>query len=630
MITSLLRQRRFLAFFVVQFIGAFNDNLYKSALLVLFALSIHDPTTLSFYTNLSMALFILPMFICSAWSGLLAEKFEKRTIIIVLKWFEVLIMLLGIIAFWGQQPLWMIAILFLLGLQSSFFGPVKYGLLPERLSDNELMAGNGLVEAGTFLAILFGTILGAYLIAQETLRTFFYVLMVCSACLGLGCAYAIPSIETKKMAIKFKHLPAFHPWRQTRVLLQYSYQQKEIFAAILGISWFWVIGGLLLTQLPQFAQTVLRGDEGVMTYLLALFSVGVGVGSLASNALSKGRIEIGLVPVGALLMSLALYSITTIAGRELQTLQTLSAFIHDERFWHTTLAFAALAFAGGLYIVPLYALIQHHAREGYKSQMIAANNIINSFFMVLTSVLAIVILSGFEASLQQFFTLLLVMQILITAYSLYKIPRFILYLLAKLIAFLGYRVKISGQEHIPKQGAAILICNHLSYMDAIILLASIRRPVRFVMYYKIFDLAGLNWVFRGVHAIAIAGRKEQPQVFRQALKSVDDALINGELVMIFPEGKISQDGEIDVFKRGVELMLRKRPVPIIPMALDNLWGSFYSHKNGLFKGWPRHYRPKVFLTIGAALAPDTKVEHMQAVVQQLKNQTSAKNEKTPF
>ena len=575
----LLFSRRFLPFFITQFFGAFTDNLYKNALLVYLTLHLTDSQTLSLYTNLSMALFIFPMFLFSAWSGLLADRFEKRFLIVRIKWLEVFIMVVGILAFVFDLIPVMVLVLCLLGLQSTFFGPVKYGILPERLREEELMLGNGLVEAGTFLAILGGTLVGASLVARESLYPWLCAARAASVGIGVAAAYAIPAYqgETDRHA-----LPPFQPWRQTTTLLAYTARQKTIFQCILAISWFWLLGGALLTQIPQYTKEILNSDPTVTTYLLVLFSVGIGVGSLLSNLLARGRIEAGLVPVGAFILAAGLAGVITIsANPAIAEAQTLAAFWHDPRFVRTTLAFFAIAFGGGIYAVPLYAIIQHRAESGHKSQMIAANNILNALFLVLVSVLSIIILSVFGWSLQALIALLLGVHLAISLYIFTVVPEFIMRCLVILIVACCYRLRVRGRDNIPRSGAAIIACNHLTYMDALILMVAIRRPLRFIMYYKIFRIPVLRYIFKSARAIPIAGRSEDAALFRQSFEDVHTALADGDIVAIFPEGELTRDGEIGVYRRGIEKMLERDPVPVIPVAIDNLWGSLFSHAGGL-------------------------------------------------
>ena len=597
----LLFSRRFLPFFITQFFGAFTDNLYKNALLVYLTLHLTDSQTLSLYTNLSMALFIFPMFLFSAWSGLLADRFEKRFLIVRIKWLEVFIMAVGILAFVFDLIPVMVLVLCLLGLQSTFFGPVKYGILPERLREEELMLGNGLVEAGTFLAILGGTLVGASLVARESLYPWLFAAMVASVIIGVLAAYAIPAWhgETDRRA-----LPPFRPWQQTKALLAYTARQKTIFQCILAISWFWLLGGALLTQIPQYTKEILNSDPTVTTYLLVLFTVGIGVGSLLSNLLARGRIEAGLVPVGAFILAAGLAGVITIsANPAIAEAQTLAAFWHDPRFVRTTLAFFAIAFGGGIYAVPLYAIIQHRAESGHKSQMIAANNIINALFLVIVSLLGVLVLGVLGWSLQAMFALLLVLHLAISLYIFTVVPEFIMRCLVILIIACCYRLRVEGRDNVPKSGAAIIACNHLSYMDALILMVAIRRPVRFI--------------FKSAGAFPIAGQREDAALFRASFEHVHNALGKGDLIGIFPEGELSRDGKLGDYKRGIERMLARDPVPVIPVAIGNLWGSLFSHSGGLMKGGPRKWFARITVQIGVPLPPETTAAELKEATQRL-------------
>ncbi len=627
----LLFQRKFFPFFITQFFGAFNDNLFKNAMLVFFSLTVASSSTLSLYTNLSMALFILPMFLFSAWSGLLAEQFEKRQLILAIKALEVLIMLLGVIAFVFEWPVLMMAILFLLGLQSAFFGPVKYGILPERLEKQELMLGNGLVEAGTFLAILLGTLLGAWLVSLTGQRYWLYLLMLSATAIGMIAAWFVPRFGKKQMQLSWRALPEFKPWKQTLSLLGYAYRKPVLFRSILAISWFWLLGGALLTQIPQFSKDVLGSNPEVTTYLLVLFSIGIGLGSLFASKLARGRIEPGLVPFGAFLLLGFLAWIVSCSGAPevaVDELKSLSEFFHDPAFWPVTLAFAGTAFSGGIYVVPLYALLQHRTDEGHKSQMIAANNIVNSLFLVLISLISIVVLSVFHASMQTLFLILTVLHLGVSIYIFREVPEFILRFIALVLSRVLYRVRIKGRENFPMEGPALVICNHVTYMDPLIIMSACPRPIRFVMYYKIFNTPVINWVFKTAKAIPIAGRSENIATFNQAFKDVAEALQAGEVVGIFPEGGLTHDGEIAEFQRGVEYILKDNPVPVIPMVLDNLWGSFFSRYGGLFRGLPRKFMAKVTLQVGPSLSPASKAKEMEAVVRALKDPESGQTQST--
>lgn len=616
-------KRRFFPFFIVQFFGAFNDNVFKNAMLIYFSL-IFSAQTLSLYTNLAMALFILPMFLFSAWSGLIAETIEKKRLIIALKLLECLIILLGIIAFSYQQSWLMMIVLCLLGIQSAFFGPVKYGILPEQLKKEELMLGNGLIEAGTFLAILTGTILGADIVGRafnnmEHINfNLLYIVMIIAAGVGLLAAFFVP----KKALNARQSLPVFRPWAQTKALIAYTYQQKPLFNAILANSWFWLLGAVLLTQIPQFSKDVLGANPQITTYLLAIFSIGIGIGSIAASKLTAGRIETELSTLAAWLMLPFMIGIAFLSGKtsQHQTLLDFAQFFHQRNFWTVSCLFFGLAFFGGIYVVPLYAKLQHQSEEGNKSRIIAANNIINSFFIVLISLFSILILSILGLSLRTLFLIITIAHFVVAIILFKREPHYTLRFIAIMISRSFYRLKVVGRENLPEQGGILLICNHVSYMDSLIIMAASHRRVRFMMYYLIHRFKPLHWLFKAAATIPIAGKRENPQVFNEAFDIVSESLKNGEQILIFPEGKLTTDGEIGTFQRGAEFILKRDPVPVIPLYIDNLWGSFFSRYEGLFKGKPRKFRANITLYIGKPLAADATIQEMFTAVKALEVQ----------
>lgn len=622
----LLFSRRFGPFFLTQFGGAFVDNFYKNALLVFMTLHLSGQM-LSLYSNLAMALFILPFFIFSAWSGLLADGREKRHLILRIKLLEIAIVAIGMLAFWLENVWLMLAVIFLLGLQSTFFGPVKYAMLPERLAENELMLGNGLIEAGTFIAIILGMLLGSYF--YENLRSAFYVLMALSTLGGFAVAALIPRGEQPLRV----PLPAFRPWRQTITLLKETVAQKTIYQCILAVSWFWLLGTALMTQIPLLTKEYLVASNSVMIYLLVLFSVGIGVGSLLANVLARGRVEPGLVPFGAFLMAAGMFAfICAIPGkgdivRDMPL--DFAAFFHAGGFWRITLSVLLTAVASGIYVVPLYAVIQARAEKGKKAQVIAANNIINALFMVAVSLLSIVVLSVLGRSIGELVGLLLLLHLVISYHIFKRVPEFILRLIVLVITRVLYRVRFEGREHIPPRGAAVLICNHVSYLDAFLLMAACRRPIRFIMYYKIFEIPVLQQVFRLARAIPIAARHESAPVFRQAFVDAEKELGKGHIVGIFPEGGLTRDGEVAPFKGGVNLILAKTPVPVIPVAISHMWGSFFSHSApGAFRGF-RGLRHRVTVRIGAPLPADSGVDELREAVLSLMEEKYTRFPKKP-
>jgi 1-acyl-sn-glycerol-3-phosphate acyltransferase len=576
---ALLGTRRFLPFFLTQFFGAFNDNLFRNALVVSITygavVAADDAAVL---TNLAQGLFILPFFLFSALAGQLADKYEKSSLIRLTRLFEVALMICAAVAlYFGHLPT-LFTLLFLLGVLATIFGPLKYSLMPQHLRQSELVGGNALVDSGTFLAILIGTISGG-LIAGGTrsANTAAAVAMVVIAAGTYLCSRFIPRAEAADPNLKVN----FNLFTATRDVIRFASQTRSIFLSLLGISWFWLVGALILAQLPAYAKDVLGGDKTVFTLLLAAFSIGTALGSLACERLSGHKIEIGLVPLGSIGMTVCLIDLyfehpdAHASGAALLSWkQFLSA-----GGWDVALDCALIGVFGGLFIVPLYALILSRSAESHRARIIACNNILNAGFMVLAAVLAIAWFAlGF--SIPQLFILAGVLNALVATYIYTLVPEFLMRFLTWVFVNLMYRIKVRGLENIPETGPVLLVSNHVSFMDALVIGGSVRRPVRFVMDHSIFRIPVLGFIFRTARAIPIAPAREDPEALQKAFDRIDAELADGEVVCIFPEGKLTRDGEMSEFKRGVEKILERRPVPVIPMALRGLWGSFFSRRDG--------------------------------------------------
>ena len=602
---SLLGQRRFGPFFLTQFFGAFNDNVYKNALIILIAFQsagqgLGDSNTL---INLSAGLFILPFFLFSATAGQLADKHEKSRFIRWVKAMEIVIMSVAVAGFrLGEVPLLM-GLLFLMGTQSTLFGPVKYGILPQHLRDEELVGGNGLVEMGTFLAILLGTLAGGVLIGiPGDGAALVSITVVVLACLGFLSSLGIPRAPPVAPGLRINWNPLTETWRN----ISFAHGNRTVFLSILGISWFWLLGATYLAQLPNFTKTTLGGNEQVVTLLLTLFSIGIGVGSLLCERLSDRKVELGLVPFGSI--GLTLFGIDLflavgghpVAGAALDA----AGFLHAPGSARVLFDILMLGLFGGFYIVPLYALVQQRSEPSHRSRIIAANNILNALFMVVSAAMAILILNA-GLSISQLFLVIAVMNAAVALYIYTLVPEFLMRFLVWMLIHSIYRIRKQGLEHIPENGSAVLVCNHVSFVDALVIAGCIRRPVRFVMHYRFYELPVLNFIFRTAGAIPIATGRENPQMLARAYEQISRYLEQGEVVCIFPEGRLTPDGEIKTFQPGVEKIIRRNPVPVVPMALRGLWGSFFSRKGGAaMKGkLPRPLFYRIGLTLGTPVPP---------------------------
>ncbi len=607
---SLLRKRRFCPFFLTQFFGAFNDNVYKNALIILIAFQsagqgLGESNTL---INLSAGLFILPFFLFSATAGQLADKYEKSRFIRWVKVMEIAIMSLAVTAFHlGSIPL-LIGLLFLMGTQSTLFGPVKYGILPQHLREKELVGGNGLVEMGTFLAILLGTLTGGVLIGVPVNgAAMVSVTIIALACLGFLCSLGIPTAAAVAPELRINWNPFTETWRSIR----FAHGNRTVFLSILGISWFWLLGATYLAQLPNFTKVNLGGNEQVVTLLLTLFSVGIGAGSLLCERLSGRRVELGLVPFGSI--GLTVFGIDLflavpeipVAGAALDAV----AFMHAPGNTRVLFDILLLGLFGGFYIVPLYALVQQRSEPSHRSRVIAANNIINALFMVVSAIMAILILNA-GLSIPQLFLVVAAMNAAVALYIYTLVPEFLMRFIVWMLIHTLYRIRKEGLEHIPDTGPVVLVCNHVSFVDALVIAGCIRRPVRFVIDHRIYKVPVLNFVFRTAGAIPIAPAREDPEMLARAYDRISRYLEEGEVVCIFPEGGLTPDGEMRAFRPGIVKIIRRNPVPVVPMALRGLWGSFFSRKGGAaMKG--KLPRP-LFYKIGLALGPPVPPAEVRA------------------
>lgn len=602
---QLLRKKRFGPFFLTQFFGAFNDNVFKNALFILIAFqSIYSGSADSNnIINLAAILFILPFFLFSATAGQIADRFEKSSLIRRIKLAEIGIMLLATVGFYFKNiPLLLIA-LFLMGSQSSLFGPIKYSIIPQHLKKEEIVGGNALVESGTFIAILLGTMLGGILIGISTNTKMLvpYILLTLSG-LGYISSLKIPIAPAVDPLLKIQ----WNPLIETLHNLSTLRENRTVFHSVLGVSWFWFLGATYITQLPNFTRLSLGANEQVVTFFLALFCIGIGVGSLLCERLSNRTVELGLVPIGSIGLTLfgadVFFAATLQGSTELVGFQD---FILKKSNWRLIIDIFLLGVFGGIYIVPLYALIQTRSNPKRRSRVIAGNNILNAIFIVTAGLYAIFLLNA-GLTIPQLFLVAAILNAVVALYIYTLIPEFFMRFVVWMLVHFIYHVKKIDLENIPEEGPAVIVSNHVSLMDALIIGGCVRRPIRFVMYHKIFNIPLLRFIFKTANAIPIAPKKEDPVLLEQAYKKIATELRAGNLVGVFPEGKLTSDGQIDTFKSGIERILVDTPVVVIPMALDGLWGSYFSNRYGKpMRGLPRKLWRKIKIIAGKPIDSST-------------------------
>jgi len=526
---------------------------------------------------------------------------EKSLLIRRIKLLEVAIMACAGLAFWMNSVGFLLGLLFLMGTQSAFFGPVKYSIMPDHLNAEEIVGGNALVEMGTFIAILLGTIGGGILIQLPERQEVIGMVLVGIALLGWLASRMIPATSAHAPHLRVR-------WNligQTLETIGRARKERSVFLSILGISWFWLLGAAYLTQLPNFTRIVLAGDESIVTLLLTLFSIGVGAGSMLCERLSDKKVELGLVPLGSI--GLSLFGIDLFwACRFPQSegLLSLTRFLAQSGSIRLMLDFVLIGVFGGLYIVPRFAMIQIRTPPAERARVIAANNIINALFMVLSALAGALILGIGGVSIPVFFLLLAGANAVVAIYIYSLVPEFSMRFLVWLITHTMYRFRHRDLDQIPENGPAVLVCNHVSYMDALLIIGACRRPVRFVIFEPIYRTFLLHFIFKAARAIPIASHRHNPVGLKHAFDEIANALEQGELVCIFPEGQLTRDGKVGVFKSGIERIIQRNPVPVVPMALKGLWGSFFSHKNGhAMYHLPRRFWSQVELVASRPVKP---------------------------
>lgn len=604
----LLGSRRLLPLFVTQFLGAFNDNIYKQALLILFTYGslLAAGADEGIYVNLAAGLLVLPFVLFSATAGTLADKFEKSRLIRLVKLGEIGVAALAGMALFLQSVPLLLTVVFLFGVQSAFFGPLKYAILPQHLRPTELVGGNGMMQMGTFVAILLGTLAGGVLGAWEDTAAAFGafaerangltgaaaeivsdvdLLLVLPAAMLLVAGAGYAASRRIPVAPSTHEGPVrWNPFVETWGLIRIARERKAVFQSILGISWFWLLGSVNLAQIVVLVPEFLAGGATVVTFILFWFTIAIAIGALLCEALSGKRVEIGLVPLGAVGVSafgIDLYfAIGAVAG---EGERSWLEFLRGDGTPRLLFDLGMMGAFASMFVVPLQANIQARTPQDRRARVIAANNVLNAVFMVAGAGFAIgwFQLGGDVPSL---LLALAVINIGVAVYIFHQVPEFSMRFLVWLISHSMYRVRHHNLEAIPERGAAIIVCNHVSYVDAPLLAGAVRRPIRFVMHKDIHRIPVLNFIFRTSRTIPIATEKEDAQMFHSAFEAIREGLEAGDLLCVFPEGKLTSDGDVDVFRKGIERIVATTPAPVVPMALDGLWGSFFSREGkGAFR-----------------------------------------------
>ncbi len=572
----LVSDKKFTPFFWTQFWGSFNDNFFKNALAVIVAFRGVQLLGLDAgaLVAVATALIILPFFIFSPIAGQMADKFEKSAIIRWTKRLEIFIMFFAALGFLFQSYLLLLGLLFLMGTQSAFFGPLKYSIIPELVEEKNLTEGNALIELGTFLSILLGTIAGGFFTSIDGADWWIGSGLLVFAGLGYMAARKVPAVSVGDPTLKMH----WNPFPEYINLWRIMRQKVAIFNSVLAISWFWFYGAGILSVLPIYVKDYLMGNENVATLFLAMFTLGVGLGSILCERFSYDRVEIGIVPIGSLGLTLFIFDLYWVGAPWVGMAPgsvTLSVFTSSFAGWRLMFDFFMMSVFGGLFIVPLYTLLQERSHPETRSRVIAGNNIMNAVFMVVASALLILFYS-WKLSPVQIFAIFGIMNLMVAFYIYTVVPEFTLRFYSWVLSHIVYSIDVKGHENIPHNKAFILAPNHVSYVDWLILSGACKVPVSYVMYYKFFNIPFVRHLMKQSKVIPIAGRKEDEEIMNRAFERVSFELQDQQPVCIFPEGTITRDGQLNPFRPGLLKILEKDPVPVVPVVIHGLWGSIFS------------------------------------------------------
>lgn len=602
---ALLRQRRFAPFFWAQFLGAFNDNVFKTALLTILTYETLAWTTLdpNLLNNLIPGLFILPFLLFSATAGQLADKFDKARLARLVKLLEIGIMGVAAIG-WMTHNLWLlVAAVAGMGMHSALFGPVKYSYLPQHLHTHELVGGNGVVEMGTFVGILLGEVVGAVLILSKPIGIELVAVgTILIAIAGWVSSRRIPSSPPPVPRLRINPNPIAESIRNIR----FSSRNRVVFAAMLGNSWFWFYGAILLAQFPMFSKNELGGDHSVFVLLLTVFSLGIGAGSLLCERLSGHKVEIGLVPLGAI--GLTLFGIdlclsgssyaTASAGR---SAVDAFGFLAQPGGGRVLVDCLLIGVFGGLYIVPLFALIQTRSDHAHLSRTIAGMNILNALFMVVAALAGTLLLKS-GLTIPQLFLVTAMTNAVVTACIFIVMPEYLVRFVAWVLIHTVYRVRVTNADRIPATGPALLMCNQVSHADVLVIIAASPRPIRFVIGDRVDDSPILSWALRSAKAIPISSEREEDAERKRAFDAIASALRNGELICTLRRGQSTAGNEHEVFGRDSQTIADLASIPVIPITLQGFWSALLSRQNSPFE---RAFRSgpfsKLELSIGEPL-----------------------------
>lgn len=597
--TSDNRQRGFWFLFVTQFQGAFSDNALKwLAIFIITGMGLSD-TEREKLIGIVGALFAVPFIVFSMGGGFLADRFSKRIVTMGVKVFEIFVMFLAMLGLATHHLYLTISCVFLMGVHSAIFGPSKYGLLPELLPEQKLSWGNGILELGTFIAIIGGTVTGGWLCKTFADRPAWSgVILIALAVFGLVTSFGITRVPAANPSKEFQLNMFADLWQKTKLI----YKDRILWLATLGNTYFFALAALIQLLIVVYALKILHiEDSQQISYLQAATAIGIGLGSFAAGYLSGGKIEYGLVPLGAI--GLTVFAVDL--GH-----QGLS-------FTRVAVDLSLLGFFGGFFIVPIAALLQHRPSKENLGGVLAAANLLSFVGIFAASGVFYLLKAVCELSPTTMFMITAVATLAGTVYVLWLLPDALIRLVLWMLTHTFYRVRVIGRENIPDKGGALFVCNHVSYVDALLLIASTDRHVRFMMYAGYYNRPYVKPFARILGVIPISS-EQRPREMLKSLQVASQAIRDGEVVCIFAEGQLTRIGQLLPFRRGMERIMKDVDAPIIPVALEGVWGSIFSfeHRRFVWK-WPKQIPFPVTVSFGSPMPSTTTAVEIRQVVQEL-------------
>jgi acyl-[acyl-carrier-protein]-phospholipid O-acyltransferase/long-chain-fatty-acid--[acyl-carrier-protein] ligase len=594
---NILKNGGFQAFLWTQFLGAFNDSVYQTIV------GLHVIHVNPAYVPLVPAVFTLPSLLFSGYSGHLADVVSKRKVLISVKVFEIFIMLFGLSTLVSGWTEGMLGVVFLMGLHAAIFSPAKYGIVPEILGDADLSRGNALLEMSTFVSIVLGIAGGGVLFAQwkgAPWRMGLVTLAVSAA--GLAASFGITRVAASGARQRFQ----WNPFGEIAGSTRHLWKDRPLWLAVLGISYFWFSGVLLKTNLQYFGTEVLKTDDNGVSVLWAFLAIGIGVGNILAGRLSGDKVELGLVPLGALLMSF--FSVITVLVRHSFVLATASVVM--------------VALASGLFVVPLYAFVQQRSDSTEKGRVVAANNFYQTIGMLIATGLMSLLYSKLHWGADHILLAFGFSMVFVAAYILTVVPDFFVRFALWLLTHSLFRIRINGAENVPFRGPALLVANHMSHIDGFLVGACVQRFIRFMVWKPYYELKSLNWFFRATNSIPVGTHGPRDMV--ASIKAARAELEAGHVVCIFAEGAISRTGNMLPFKRGMEKIVDGLDVPVIPVHLDRVWGSIFSFEGGkFFWKWPKRIPYPVTVSFGCAMPSTVPAHQVRQAIQEMSADATA-------